>query len=254
MRWPFRLGLFCLLLAPAGPSFATSPPTPAAVEAPFCAAPGSRHCATPEGRPVHFWWGHAVHAGDGDRYTGFVMLLPGTRDLPDEAGTRLLAVAEFRRRGSAWQLVDRSGPVNRMKSIAWTVQARTYVPTRKQSGDEVLAVPTAEVRDGKRLHAYQLLRHDAGGWAYGGSVPAAIDDLRSCPHGVPADKDDPDACDTIHGSLLFDGPAVDGWPEVVVGVDLLSRRNGQPLTTFDWELHHYKYDPAAQGYMPRPAQ
>ena len=102
---------------------------------------------------------------------------------------------------------------------------------------------------GKRVHSYQLLHRDAAGWTYAGGVPAATDDTVCCRNGVPAGKDEPDACDTVQGSLLFDGPPAQGWPEVVVNVDLNSHRNGQPLTATDWELHRYVYNADAHGYV-----
>ncbi len=223
-------------------------PGPSVVEAPFCASPGSRACATAAGRPVRFWWGRAFSTGDEDRYVGFVVALPGAGQ--DARAPLPLMATEFVRRGAAWQVAGHSGPIGQIDPSGLRVETRIYAPTQAlPDGAQIFAVPTVAILPGKRIHSYQLLRRDATGWTDAGSVPAATDDTASCHNGVPMDRDEPDECDTVQGSLLFDGPLKQGWPELVVDVDLRTHRNGQPLTATGWELHRYAYSADAHGYV-----
>ena len=54
----------------------------------------------------------------------------------------------------------------------------------------------------------------------------------------------------MQGSLLFDGPVTEGWPEIVVNVDLLTRRNGRPFTATGLDLRHCTYSPVATCCTP----
>ena len=138
--------------------------------------------------------------------------------------------SEFVRRGAAWRMAGHSGLIGQLDPAGLRVETKTYAPAQAQpDGTQVFALPTVATQPGKRVHSYQLLRRDAGGWALAGSIPAAINDTVSCRNGVPVNKDEPDGCDMVQGSLLFDGPVTQVWPEVVVYVDLNTHHDGQPL-------------------------
>ena len=176
------------------------------------------------------------------------MALPGARQ--DARAPVPLMETEFVRRGAAWQVAGHSVSIGQMAPAGLRVKTRVYAPTKEQPyGAQVFAVPTVAMLPGTRIHSYQLLRRDAAGWTDAGSLPAATDDTIPCRNGVPVDKGDPGECDTVQGSLQFDGPSTQGWPEVTIDVDLRTHRNGQPLTATAWELRCYTYSAESHGYV-----